>query len=229
MYRPLALNMHYFLLLNFDINGVLSNMSSLSKPIQTSSTTLFNYELNSPVISSDHNDLVIKSHAKTDFFIAPDDSYTTSNAPVVLHEVDNTRPFVFLAKIQPEFQTKYDAGALFIFHSNEKWLKFAFELDDIGFTRIVSVKTTGYSDDNNHEKIDSKSIFLKIASNTKQIGCYYSLDGESWTMARLFKNDFENKLFLGLSSQSPVGEGCDTQFTNILFEYANLADFRLGK
>ncbi|SES73170.1 DUF1349 domain-containing protein [Thorsellia anophelis] len=188
----------------------------------------FTHIVNTPKIDSSQDSISLSSIAKTDFFNAPDDSYTANNAPLLLTKIDNNKPFVLSCKVLPTFKQKYDAGALFFYDNNQKWLKLAFELDDSYNKRIVSVKTDQYSDDCNHEKNSNQSIYLKIASDTKQIGCYYSQDSKEWVMIRLFKNNFSPIPFIGLSTQSPTGDGNKTIFSEILLTYENLNDFRLG-
>lgn len=70
---------------------------------------------------------------------------------------------------------------------------------------------------------------MKISSDTKTVGFYYSLDNKSWQLVCLFKNDYPESIWMGLSAQSPLGEG-----TSVLFESASLiqqsiSDFRLGQ
>lgn len=60
------------------------------------------------------------------------------------------------------------------------WQKLAFEQDEYGNHRIVTVRTQGTSDDNNHDKLDVSSVYLKISSDTKTIASYYSIDKKRW-------------------------------------------------
>ncbi|MFC0179285.1 DUF1349 domain-containing protein [Thorsellia kenyensis] len=189
---------------------------------------LFVTKINNPSVVVSEGKFVLKSNPKTDFFVSPDDKYKANNAPLALFEVSNEKPFCFSASISPNFGSTYDAGALFIYEADDAWLKLAFEIDELNKTRIVSVNTRGYSDDCNHEKIDDKSVFLKIASDTNLVGCYYSLNGTDWKLARIFKNKFSEKILMGLTSQSPIGEGCDTAIDSIKFSYETLTNYRLG-
>ncbi|MBL7857528.1 MAG: DUF1349 domain-containing protein [Cyclobacteriaceae bacterium] len=171
--------------------------------------------------------IIIKSDPKTDYFNDPDGKLS-NNAPILLAKVDNTKPFTLTAKVTPAFQATYDAGTFYIYSSDRLWQKFAFERDERGRTRIVSVRTIETSDDNNHDVITQESVFLKVSSDTKTVGFYFSTDNENWNLARLYKNIYPAILWLGISSQSPVGNGNSTAFESCTLTDTAIEDFRLG-
>ncbi len=189
---------------------------------------IFVKSLNNPKVILSNDTLVISSGAKSDYFNDPNgiDKYT--NAPMLMKEVDNTKPFTFIAKVKPAFSETYDAGALYIFHNNNLWQKFAFEMDERRLTRLVTVRTIGTSDDNNHDAIMQDNVYMKISSDTQNIGFYYSLDGQTWQLTRLYRNEYPQRIYIALSSQSPIGKGIDTQFSEIQFSNINIHNFRLG-
>src|SRR5688572_16295491 len=158
----------------------------------------------------DNEGVILKSDAKKDYFNDPDGKLSNNTAPVLLAEVDNTKPFTLVAKVTPVFKETYDAGTLYIFSTNQMWQKFAFERDERGRTRIVSVRTIETSDDNNHDVITQDSVYLKITSDTKTVGFYYSTDNNNWNLARLYKNNYPETIWVGISSQSPMGDGNST-------------------
>jgi uncharacterized protein len=172
--------------------------------------------------------IIIRSDAKKDFFNDPDGKQSTGSAPILLAEVDNTKPFTLTAKVTPEFNTTYDAGALYVFSSAMLWQKFAFERDERGRTRIVSVRTIETSDDNNHDVVTEESVYLKISSDTNTVGFYYSTDNQTWNLARLYKNSYPTKVWLGVSSQSPTGDGNMSAFEDCILTDKAISDFRLG-
>lgn len=100
---------------------------------------------------------------------------------MLLIPTDNTKPFTLTAKVTPEFTSDglYNAADLFVYVNDTLWQKLAFEQDEYGNHRIVTVRTQGTSDDNNHDKIDAKSVYMKISSDTRTIASYYSLDKKS--------------------------------------------------
>lgn len=172
--------------------------------------------------------LILTSKPKTDYFNEPDRSNKFANGQLLLKEVINSKPFTITARIQPEFKDTYDAGTLFIYSNNDMWQKFAFELDEHKNRRIVTVRTVGTSDDNNHEVIKQPFVYLKISSDGKQIGFYYSLDNKFWNLVRLYENTFSDSILIGIGSQSPIGNGIPVIFEKIEFYDKSISNFRLG-
>ncbi len=176
------------------------------------------------------NKLTLKGIGKRDNFRDPDGKLTANTAGVLLAPVDNTKPFTLSAKLTPKHDATYDAGALYIWVKDDLWFKFAMERDERGHVRIVSVRTTGTSDDNNHDVVTVKPVTMKISSNTKAVGFYYSVDnGKNWQLIRVFKNEYPAKLWVGVSSQSPMGNGNSTVFEDVSLTAKSITDFRMGK
>lgn len=175
------------------------------------------------------NKIEITSGAETDFFIESGlPPYEKANAPLLLKTVDNTKPFTFSFKTTPVHKVKYDAGMSFIYVDDKHWLKFAFEADERMKKRLVTVKTKDFSDDNNHDAVKSPSVFMKISSDTKVIGFYYSIDGKTWQLVRVFKNEYPPTIKIGVGSQSPVGKGNKSVFEQFRFSETSVKDFRMG-
>jgi regulation of enolase protein 1 (concanavalin A-like superfamily) len=172
--------------------------------------------------------ITLASEARRDNFRDPDGKLSNNTAPLLLTEVDNKRPFTLTAKVTPAFLKTYDAGALYIYVKEDLWLKMAMEMDERRKTRMVTVRTIGTSDDNNHDVIEAKSVHMKISSDTKTVGFYYSLDRKSWQLIRLFRNDYPASLWVGISAQSPLGEGASAVFEDISLAGQSVSDFRLG-
>jgi hypothetical protein len=172
--------------------------------------------------------ITLASGAKSDNFRDPDGKLSNSSAPALLAEVDNTQPFTLTARVTPTLRETYDAGALYIWVREDLWLKMAMERDERGKARIVTVRTIGTSDDNNHDVVEAEGVRMKISSDTRTVGFYYSLDGSSWQLVRLFRNDYPKSIWLGISSQSPVGNGTSAEFDDVTLTRTSVADFRLG-
>lgn len=175
------------------------------------------------------DDLSLRSGPKTDFFRETDGTTAYGNAPVLLSRVDNTRPFTFTVRVAPVLTETYDAGALYLWVREDKWLKFAFERDERGLSRIVTVRTDGTSDDNNHDAVAAPAVHLRISSDTRSIGFYYSRDAKSWQLVRVFRNDYPAALWLGLSAQSPLGGGNIARFSEMRMTPGSIKDFRAGE
>lgn len=173
--------------------------------------------------------LVLRSPAKRDNFRDPDGAKANISAPMLLSEIDNTRPFTLTARVQPTLPDTYDAGTLYVWADAGSWLKMALERDERRLTRLVSVRTEGTSDDNNHDVVDGDAVRMKISSDGTTIGFYYSLDNRKWQLIRLYRNAYPDKLWLGVSSQSPIGRGNTTVFEDIVLTDAAVSDFRAGE
>lgn len=167
---------------------------------------------------------------KTDYFRSPGGSVVNSS-PVIFTEIDNAKPFTFTAKVQPDFTETgtYSAGVLYAYENDTHCQKLCFEQDEYGEHRVVSVRTIGTSDDNNHQAIDGSYVYMRLSSDGTTLGSYFSEDGKMWHLARLYKNDFPEKLFLGLSAQSPKDNEHTCYFTNVSLKQEAVANFRIGK
>ncbi len=172
--------------------------------------------------------LTLASEARRDNFRDPNGKLSNNTAPVLLTAVDNKKPFTLTAKITPTFLETYDAGTLYIYVKDDLWLKIAMEMDERHKTRMVSVRTIGTSDDNNHDVVTSKSVYMKISSDTKTVGFYYSLDKKAWQLIRLFKNDYPASIWVGISTQSPLGNGTSAVFEDLSLIQQSVSNFRLG-
>ena len=81
-----------------------------------------------------------------DFFCDPNEGKLSNNTlPVLLIPTDNTKPFTLTAKVTPEFTIEglYNAADLFVYVNDTLWQKLAFEQDEYGNHRIVTVRTQG--------------------------------------------------------------------------------------
>lgn len=167
---------------------------------------------------------------QTDYFRSPDGSVVNSSA-VIFTEIDNTKPFTFTAKVTPQFTEAgtYSAGVLYAYENDTHCQKLCFEQSEDGLHRIVTVRTNGTSDDNNHQIISGKYVYMRLSSDGTTLGSYYSEDGKEWHMARLYKNDFPEKLLLGISSQSPKDDGHTCYFSEVSLVDRATTDFRNGK
>lgn len=167
-----------------------------------------------------------------DFFCDPNEGKLSNNTlPILLVPVDNTQPFTLTAKVTPGFTKEglYNAADLFVYANDTLWQKLAFEQDEYGNHRIVSVRTQGASDDSNHDKISVPSVYLKISSDAHTIASYYSLDNKKWHMVRLYKNYYPDTIYLGISSQCPQKGGCTSRIEEVTLNHDNVKDFRMGE
>lgn len=189
-------------------------------------TSINNARENSRFLEKGHIELT--SPARSNYFYSPDGKTNKADAPLLLTEINNRESFTFIAKVEPQFIATFDGGALFLYADNTHWLKLAYEMDEEMNSRIVSIRTRGKSDEAIHSIILPQDVYLKISSDTQQVGLYYSYDKEIWNLARLMENNFPQQLFVGLSTQSPSGEGNHTLFKDISLSGKPIRDFRMG-
>ena len=176
----------------------------------------------------DDERIVLASQARRDNFRDPDGKLSNDSAPMLLTEVDNEQPFTLTARVTLALLGTYDAGALYIYVTADLWLKMAMEMDERQKTRLVTVRTIGTSDDNNHDVVEAKSVHMKISSDTKTVAFYYSLDKKTWQLIRLFRNDYPASIWVGISTQCPLGEGTSAVFEDISLTRQSVSDFRRG-
>ncbi len=181
-------------------------------------------------ITQVNDTLIIKAGSKTDLFCDPSNITTNATAPMLITTIDNTKPFTFTVKVTPNFTDTgtYSAGGIIAFIDNKHWQKLCYEQDEDGNHRVVTVRTINVSDDNNHDKINLSSVYLRMSSDTKVIGSYYSEDGINWHLARIYKNEYPSNLGLSISAQSPTDASHTCKFSNIELSPKAVRNFRKG-
>ena len=173
------------------------------------------------------NNLEIIAGAKTDMFRDPNVTYNTDNAPKLLFKPDSD--FVLTASIEHAFASKWDGGAIVLKKDSLNWIKFCFEKDYTGARRVVSVVTKNISDDCNSVEISSNKVFYKIAKADNVITLYYSVNGAKWFLIRHFQFDVIGNFYVGFLAQSPTGDRCKVNFSNINYEAKKIKDPYTGE
>lgn len=182
------------------------------------------------ITADGNNKVVFVAGEKTDYFSDPDGKLSNTTAPILLTKVDNTKPFTFTAKVTPDFSANefYNAGVLYVYSNDSFFQKLCYEQDEREKHRVVTVRTIGSSDDSNHDIIEQPYVYMKISSDSKTIASYYSLDNKTWQMVRLYENNYPDEVWLGISTQCPVGKGAKSIFEDLTLEKQSVSDFRLG-
>ncbi len=183
------------------------------------------------VTLKENGSLEFRCGEQKDFFCDPNGKLSNNTAPILLTKVDNSKPFTLIAKVTPGFTATgtYNAATLFVFSNDTLWQKFAFEQDERGMHRIVTVRTAGTSDDNNHDVVTAPSVYLKISSDAQTIASYYSLDKKEWQMVRLYKNSYPKEIWVGICNQCPMDKGSSSLFEEVTLEQSSVGDFRSGE
>lgn len=182
------------------------------------------------VAIKDDGVLEFRCTEKRDIFCDPNGKLSNNTIPILLSSIDNTKPFTLTAKVSPGFTKEglYNAADLFIYANDTTWQKLCFEQDERGNHRIVTVRTLGTSDDNNHQQLDVPAVYLRLSSDTHTIVSYYSLDKEEWQMVRLYENYYPAKVWIGIASQSPTAGICVSTFEDVTLEQTSVGDLRTG-
>ena len=164
----------------------------------------------------DGKTLSITAGKATDWFSSPTGDEPRDNTPRLLFKP--SEDFVLSAKVTVDFRSQWDSGALVLYVNNSLWAKLCFEMTIEKRPTIVSVVTRDLSDDNNSIAINGSSVYLKIAKAGQAIFFYASEDGRHWTIIRAFSLGKKTPgLRVGFSSQSPAGDGCTSQFSQIMY------------
>ena len=162
------------------------------------------------------NTLSITGGKGTDWFVSPmGDGRSDNSSRLLFKPADD---FVLSAKVDVGFRSQWDAGVLVLYVNDELWAKLCFEMTVEKHPAIVSVVTKGLSDDNNSIAIEGNSVYLKMAKAGQAIFFYASQDGKKWSIIRAFSLGVKPDLQVGFSSQSPVGAGCTSVFTDIHYQ-----------
>ncbi len=164
----------------------------------------------------------------TDLFTPPGGDAPINNSPRLLAQVAGD--FLLSARVTVEFRAKFDAGVLILYAGPDLWAKLCFEFSPLDEPTVVSVVTRGLSDDCNSVVMPSNQVFLRVARMGNTFGFHYSVDGAYWHMVRFFSlgEIGEAGIGVGISVQSPVGEGCSAVFDRMAFVRDTLADMRSG-
>lgn len=162
---------------------------------------------------------------KSDLFRDPEGERAVGTSPRATFPV--TGPCLLSARVRVVFQDAFDAGALLVYQNERSWAKLCLERAPTVPT-IVSVVTRGTSDDANAWPVAGNAVWLRVAVRTREIAFHASMDGVRWDLVRHFALDAGAETRIGVSCQSPVGEGCETHFSGVRFCQALLDDIRSG-
>jgi uncharacterized protein len=174
------------------------------------------------------NQLTIQAGAGTDSFFNPDGSERQDNAPRALFATGDPA-FTFSAHVHVTFLSTFDAGTLQVRVSDDVWAKLCFEYSPQQQPMIVSVVTRGVSDDCNSTPIEDDNVFLRITRREATLAFHYSRDGHLWQLVRHFTLGDAARPFIGLSAQSPTGNGCSAVFSQVHYTPTAVADLRSGE
>jgi hypothetical protein len=111
---------------------------------------------------------------------------------------------------------------------DRRWAKLCLEYSPQEEPTIVSVVTSGSSDDANAFVVPGDQAWLRIARLGPAFAFHASRDGRRWQLVRYFRLDGGDEPRVGFEAQSPLGDGCVVTFDEIRFEAGRLTDLRGG-
>ena len=183
----------------------------------------FNW-MNESELNIEGNNFFIKATPHSDFFRNPIDGTVTATAPFLYKEL--TGDFLISVCVRPTFTSTYDACSIFIYSDEKRWLKVAFEYTDLDTHSIVTVATNTYSDDANGVDINEDWVYLQVIRKGDVFACHYSKDGIDYKMTRLLHLATSPKVKVGISAQSPIGEGQFMEFKDLKITHELPEDIR---
>lgn len=165
---------------------------------------------------------------ETDWFIDPTTRQPVRNAPLLLTPVVDD--FQFVAHVRAPLAATFDAVALFVYATPTCWAKLLLERSPQGADTIVTVVTREVSDDANGPTVPTPGqTWLRVSRTQDTYAFHYSPDRTLWSLARLFTIGPSAGHRIGLSVQSPQGDGLTGQAAQIAITNTTLADPRSGQ
>ena len=180
--------------------------------------------LNKSELKVENDNFYIKATPHSDFFRNPVDGDTIATAPFLYREMEGD--FLISVCVKPAFTSTYDACSIFVYSDEKRWLKNAFEYTDMGTHSIVTVATDNYSDDANGVDILQDNVYLQVIRKGDVFACHYSTNGANFKMARLLRLAVPASIKVGVSAQSPTGEGGFMEFSNLKITQTLPGDIR---
>ncbi|WP_321477006.1 DUF1349 domain-containing protein [uncultured Paludibaculum sp.] len=163
----------------------------------------------------------------TDLFLDPIGDVRKLDAAMLLFEPDPE--FTLSACVDVTFQGTFDAGVLVLYQDESNWAKLCFEYSPQGQPMVVSVVTHGVSDDCNSVAISGHRVYLRVARIGRGFAFHYSMDGQQpWQLVRAF-GLADLAVRAGFLVQSPMGQGCQVDFSSLAYAAAPLSDLRNGQ
>lgn len=164
---------------------------------------------------------------KTDLFLDPIGDARKVDAAMLLFQPD--AEFTLGACVEVGFQGTFDAGVLVLYQDESNWAKLCFEFSPQRQPMVVSVVTCGASDDCNSVVIDGNRVILRVARIGRGYAFHYATSPEGpWHLVRAF-GLAPLPLQAGFLVQSPMGQGCEVQFSGIFYKPQALKNLRSGE
>jgi regulation of enolase protein 1 (concanavalin A-like superfamily) len=164
--------------------------------------------------------------ARTDLFTDPAGGEPKADAPILLGRTSGD--FQLRARVAAPLAATFDAAALAVWASPGAWGKLALERSPQSEAMIVSVVTRDTSDDANAFTVAEATAWLRVSRRGETFAFHASLDGDWWSLIRVFTFPGAGGAAAGFLVQSPTGEGLQGRFDEIAWSDAGLSDLRNG-
>lgn len=171
--------------------------------------------------------LVLQAGKGTDLYANTDGSDIADRTPRVLFQPAGD--FILSAKVTAAFNKPFDGAALIVYGDRANWAKLLFEFGKTNEAGISTTVARGVGDDAHHGARSGRDIYLKVLRRQNMFVFYTSPDGRHWSMVRNFSLPEAGSVKVGFSAQSPAGDGCTAQFSEIQFKQATFKDFWQGE
>lgn len=165
---------------------------------------------------------------RCDWFLDPAGGPAVLNAPTAAC-VPREEAFSLSMRVAVDFRAKFDAAALVARVRDDLWAKLCFEYSPQGEPMVVSVVTRGRSDDCNAAVLPSRAAYLRLSLKGPLFAMHWSPDGRWWNLARYGTLGEAPSVQLGLLVQSPTGDGCQAEFSEVAYRPTFPADLRNGQ
>jgi uncharacterized protein len=174
------------------------------------------------------NSITVTAGKETDLYCFVDGNYYVNTAPKILFTPDSN--FVLSVRIKPAFRSLYDGGAILLYSDDGNWAKLLFERHEDGsFGLGSSFVNERRGDDSYHPTVPASEIYVKVARSGPIFNFYYSVDGKAWKLLRTFPYAKFSNLRIGFYAQSPKGESCTVEFSDIRYKGEKFKDYFTGE
>jgi regulation of enolase protein 1 (concanavalin A-like superfamily) len=170
--------------------------------------------------------LVVQAEPQTDYFIDPAGTGVKDDGHFLYTLQDGD--FTMSTRVQVNMVDDYDAAVMMIMVDDTHWAKLCYEYT-YKSPMIVSVVTSGVSDDCNSSAVPETGIYLRVTRFDNCFALHYSHDAKWWEMVRYFRLDSPGPVKVGVVAQSPTGNGCTVAFDHLLYSSEPVRDIRSGR
>jgi regulation of enolase protein 1 (concanavalin A-like superfamily) len=169
--------------------------------------------------------LVMRAPGQTNLFNYPTKpEWSMHNAPMALFTPEGD--FTFSARLSAPLKNVYDVAALVVYENENYWAKFCYENSADKVATVVSVVTSGFSDDCNSELITTPYIYYAIARKGTEYSFHFSTDGKTWKLVRHFAKATSTPVRIGFAVHAYCDEPLTGTFSEITYKTSAPANMR---